>query len=328
MFITGPDVIKQVTGEEITFEDLGGAMVHNTKSGVAHFACDSDAQAIEQIRELLSYLPSNNMEDPPAIEPTDDPTRTDPALDTIIPDDTRQGYDVRKIIQSIVDDGRILEPHYYYAQNLIVCFARLNGRVVGIIANQPAYLAGCLDVNASDKATRFIRCCDAFNIPMLTIADVPGYLPGSDQEWAGIIRHGAKLLWCYSESTVPKVTLITRKDYGGSYIAMCSRDLGADYVMAWPHAEIVVMGAEGAAAIIHRRELDEIKDPEARKKRLEQKVQEYRHLFANPYNAAARGYIDSVILPHDTRPRIIEAFELLETKRETRPPKKHGNIPM
>jgi acetyl-CoA carboxylase carboxyltransferase component len=254
MFITGPEVIKSVTGEEITFEDLGGAMTHNEKSGVAHFACESDKDAINQIKTLLSYLPANNMEDPPRVDTGDDP-RTDAALDTIIPDNPNQSYDMKTVIQSIVDNGEIFEPHQYFAKNILVCFARLNGRTIGIIANQPIQLAGCLDVDASDKATRFIRFCDAFNIPLLTIADVPGYLPGSNQEWGGIIRHGAKLLWCYSEATVPKMLLVTRKDYGGSYLAMCSKDLGADMAFAWPTAEIAVMGAEGAANIIHRKEI-------------------------------------------------------------------------
>ncbi len=325
MFITGPDVIKSATGEEITFEELGGAMVHNEKSGVAHFACDDDAQAIEMIKRLLDYLPSNNMDDPPILEPTDDPNRTDPNLDSIIPDDPRRSYDMREVITSIVDNGDIIEPHYYYAQNIIVCFARMNGRVVGIIANQPKVLAGCLDVNAADKATRFIRFCDAFNIPLITISDVPGYLPGSEQEWAGIIRHGAKLLWCYSEATVPKITLTTRKSYGGAYLAMCSQHLGADYVIAWPTAVIAVMGAEGASAIIHRREIKEAQDPDAK---LQEKIEEYRELFYNPYIAASRGYIDAVIMPQETRPRIISALEMLSSKRETRPPKKHGNIPV
>jgi acetyl-CoA carboxylase carboxyltransferase component len=229
MFITGPAVIKETTAEEIDAESLGGAMTHATKSGVCHFPCESDADAIEKIKKLLSYLPSNNMEDPPLAEISDDPNRTDPALDSIIPDEPRRPYNMKKVIQSIVDNGEILEPHARYAPNIIVCFARLNGRTVGIIANNSMYYAGCLDVNASDKATRFIRFCDAFNIPLLTFADVPGYLPGADQEWSGIIRHGAKLLWCYSEATVPKITVTTRKDYGGSYLAMCAKDLGADY---------------------------------------------------------------------------------------------------
>jgi acetyl-CoA carboxylase carboxyltransferase component len=325
MFITGPNVIKAVTGEEISFEALGGAMTHNEKSGVAHFACESDQDAIEQIRTLLGYLPQNNMEDPPFVEPSDDPKRTDPALDEIIPDNPRQAYDMKAVITSILDNGEFFEPHKHFAKNMMVGFGRLNGKVIGIIANQPKFLAGCLDINASDKATRFIRFCDAFNIPMLTIADVPGYLPGSNQEWGGIIRHGAKLLWCYSEATVPKLLLITRKDYGGSYLAMCSKDLGADYAMAWPTAEIAVMGAEGAANIIHAREISSAEDPAAKRK---EKIEEYESLFSNPYVAASRGYIDAVIVPSETRPRLIEALEALCTKREMRPPKKHGNIPM
>jgi acetyl-CoA carboxylase carboxyltransferase component len=325
MFITGPQVVKEVIGEEISTEDLGGAITHSTKSGVAHFACDSDGEAISLIRNLLSYLPANNKESPPIIETKDDPHRTDPTLDTIIPDKPSQVYDMRKIIKSVVDNGEILEPHYHYAQNLITCFARLDGKTVGIIANQPMYLAGCLDVNASDKATRFIRFCDAFNIPLFTIADVPGYLPGTDQEWSGIIRHGAKLLWCYSEATVPKITLITRKAYGGAYIAMCSKHLGADYVLAWPTAEIAVMGAEGATPIIFRKEIKEAENLKAKEREL---MEEYRNAFYNPYIAASRGYIDAVIVPSKTRPQIIKALELLSTKEETRPIKKHGNIPV
>ena len=324
MFITGPQVIKSVTGEEISFEELGGAMTHNEKSGVAHFACESDEDAVEQIKKLLSYLPSNNMEDPPLVDTGDSPKRTDPALDSIIPDNPNQFYDMKDVIRSIVDNGEFFEPHRYFATNIIVCFARLNGRTVGIIANQPASLAGCLDIDASDKATRFIRFCDAFNIPLLTIADVPGYLPGSNQEWGGIIRHGAKLLWCYSEATVPKLLLVTRKDYGGSYLAMCSKDLGADMSLAWPTAEIAVMGAEGAANVIHRKEIQAAEDKAAKR---QEKIQEYKDLFSNPYCAAARGYIDAVIVPSESRPRLIEALEAMCTKRETRPPKKHGNIP-
>jgi methylmalonyl-CoA decarboxylase subunit alpha len=324
MFITGPQVIKSVTGEEISFEELGGAMTHNEKSGVAHFACENDQDAIDRIKKLLSYLPSNNMEDPPIIDTGDDPMRRDPELDSIIPDNPNQFYDMKNVIRSIVDNGEFFEPHQYFATNIIVCFARLNGRTIGIIANQPASLAGCLDIDASDKATRFIRFCDAFNIPLLTIADVPGYLPGSNQEWGGIIRHGAKLLWCYSEATVPKLLLVTRKDYGGSYLAMCSRDLGADMAFAWPTAEIAVMGAEGAANVIHRKEIQNAEDKSAKRK---EKIQEYKDLFSNPYCAAARGYIDAVIVPNETRPRLIEALEIMCTKRETRPPKKHGNIP-
>jgi acetyl-CoA carboxylase carboxyltransferase component len=325
MFITGPDVIKSVTGEEISFEDLGGALAHNMKSGVAQFACESDQDAIDQIKRLLSFIPNNNMEDPP-IAPCLDPVgREEPALDAIVPDSPRASYNIKDVIRAIVDDGDFFEPHALYAQNMVVGFARLNGRTIGIVANQPQVLAGCLDVDASDKATRFIRFCDAFNIPLLTIADVPGYLPGSDQEWRGVIRHGAKLLWCYSEATVPKITLVTRKDYGGSYLAMCSRDLGADMVLAWPTAEIAVMGAEGAANVIFRREIQAAEDPEAKRQEL---IDNYQNLLYNPYIAASRGFVDQVIVPRETRPRLIEALEIMCTKRETLPAKKHGNIPM
>ena len=325
MFITGPEVIKSVTGEEITFEDLGGAMAHNEKSGVAQFACESDQEALEQIKKLLSYLPSNNMEDPPVVNTGDSPQRVDPVLDTIIPDSPNKSYDIKDVIRSIVDKGEFFEPHEHFARNIVTCFARLNGRSVGIIANQPKELAGCLDINASDKATRFIRFCDAFNVPLLTIADVPGYRPGSHQEWGGLIRHGAKLLWCYSEATVPKLLLVTRKDYGGSYLAMCSKDLGADMAFAWPTAEIAVMGAAGAANIIHRKEIKAADDPKAKR---EEKIEEYNDLFSNPYCAANRGYIDAVLVPSETRPRLIEALEIMCGKREIRPPKKHGNIPV
>jgi len=325
MFITGPDVIKSVTGEEISFEDLGGAMAHNIKSGVAHFACESDEDCLNQIKRLLAFLPNNNLEDPPQGPCSDPAGREDAALDRIIPDSARASYDMYAVIRALVDDGDIFEPHHYYARNMIVAFARLNGRPVGIIANQPQVLAGCLDVDAADKATRFIRFCDAFNIPLLTIADVPGYLPGSEQEHRGIIRHGAKLLWCYSEATVPKLTLITRKDYGGSYLAMCSRDLGADLVCAWPTAEIAVMGAEGAANVIFRKEIQAASDPEAKRAEI---IANYENLLYNPYIAASRGFVDQVIVPRQTRPRLIEALEVLSTKRETLPPKKHGNIPV
>ncbi|MBW1846909.1 MAG: methylmalonyl-CoA carboxyltransferase [Deltaproteobacteria bacterium] len=325
MFITGPDVIKAATGEEISFEELGGAMAHNEKSGVAQFACEDDKDAIDRIKKLLSYLPSNNMADPPIVNTGDDPRRTDPSLDTVIPDNPRRSYDMKDVIRSIVDNGEMFEPHEYFAKNIVVSFARLNGRSVGIIANQPNNRAGALDINASDKATRFIRFCDAFNIPLLTIADVGGYLPGSDQEWGGIIRHGAKLLWCYSEATVPKLLLITRKDYGGSYLAMSSKHLGADMAFAWPTAEIAVMGAEGAANIIHRKEIKEADDSNQKR---QEKIEEYNHLFSNPYCAAGRGYVDAVIIPSETRPRLIDALEVMCSKRETKPPKKHGNIPM
>jgi acetyl-CoA carboxylase carboxyltransferase component len=325
MFITGPDVIKSVTGEQITQEDLGGAMAHNEKSGVAHFACESDEDCLNQIKRLLSFLPGNNMEDPPVSPCTDPVNREEAALDRIVPDDPRASYDMYDVIRALVDGGDFFEPQAYYARNMIVAFARLNGRPVGIIANQPKVLAGCLDVDAADKATRFIRFCDAFNLPLLTIADVPGYLPGSDQEHRGIIRHGAKLLWCYSEATVPKLTLITRKDYGGSYLAMCSRDLGADMVFAWPTAEIAVMGAGGAANVIFRKEIKEAKDPEAKRQEI---ISNYENLLYNPYIAASRGFVDQVIAPRQTRGRLIEALEVLSTKRETLPPKKHGNIPV
>lgn len=325
MFITGPDVIKSVTGEEINFENLGGAMTHCTKSGVAHFACENDADAIGKIKILLSYLPPNNMEGPPVKETGDDPLRTDPALDSLISDNPRKPYDMFQVISSLVDQGEYFEPHARYAENIITCFARLNGRSIGIVANQPNVLAGCLDINASDKASRFIRFCDAFNIPLLSIADVPGYLPGSQQEWGGVIRHGAKLLWSYSEATVPKILLITRKAFGGAYIAMSSRHLGADMTFSWPTAQIAVMGAEGAANIIHRRAIKNAANPESQ---LKEKIDEYNNLFLTPYIAASRGYVDAVIKPSETRPRLIDALEIMCTKRESRPAKKHGNIPL
>ena len=325
MYITGPQVVKSATSEEISDEELGGAMTHNTKSGVAHFACDSDQQCIEDMKGLLSYLPSNCDEKSLDITSKDRPDRADPALDELIPPEASKVYDMKNVIRYIVDEGEFCEPQRHYAMNIITCFARMNGRVIGIIANQPSHLAGCLDINASDKATRFIRFCDAFNIPLLTIVDVPGYLPGSYQEWGGIIRHGAKMLWCYSEATVPKITLITRKAYGGSYLAMCGQSLGADHTLAWPKAEIAVMGAEGAAAIIHRQEIKEAADPAAKEK---EKIEEYRQHFYNPYVAASMGYINAVIRPRDTRPEIIAALEALRDKQETRPSRKHGNIPM
>ena len=324
MFITGPDVIKSVLGEIITQEELGGAMAHNSKSGVAQFAAEDDADCIDQIKRLLSFFPDNNMEDPPCLDPTDDPTRLCPELDNIIPDSAMGAYDMKSVIRSIVDNRDFLEVHQYFAQNMIVGYARLDGKTIGIIANQPKVLAGCLDIDSSDKATRFIRTCDCFNIPMLTIADVPGYLPGKQQEWGGIIRHGAKLLWCYSEATVPKITLITRKDYGGSYLAMCSSDLRSDFNYAWPTAEIAVMGAEGAASIIFRRDIQESPDPAAKRQKM---IDNYRDLLYNPYIAAARGYIDGVIMPSETRARLIDSFRVIRHKRQALPPKKHGNIP-
>ena len=319
MFITGPAVIKSVTAEEVTAEQLGGAMTHNTVSGVAHFAADNEADCIEQIRYLLSFLPSNNMDDAPERPTADDPSRMDDSLDTVIPDNSNMPYDMKDVIRSIVDDGEFYEVHQHYATNIITCFAHFGGRSVGIIANQPAVMAGCLDINASDKSARFIRFCDAFNIPIVNLVDVPGFLPGTDQEYGGIIRHGAKMLYAYCEATVPKVTVITRKAYGGSYLAMCSRELGADQVMAWPTAEIAVMGPAGAANIIFRKD-----DPETKKAHTEEYIAE----FATPYKAAERGYIDMVIDPKETRPRIITALNMLASKRETRPAKKHGNVPL
>jgi acetyl-CoA carboxylase carboxyltransferase component len=325
MFITGPAVVKSVTSEEINNEELGGAMTHSTKSGVTQFACDNDKQAIEEIKQLLSYLPANNEEKPPYVKPTDKPNRAEAALNDILPENSNKTYNMKDVIKAIVDNGEFLEPSRQYAPNMITAFARMNGQVIGIIANQPNYLAGCLDINASDKATRFIRFCDAFNIPLLTIADVPGFLPGSHQEWGGIIRHGAKLLWCYAEATVPKITLITRKAYGGAYIAMCSQGLGADYTLAWPQAEIAVMGAEAATAIIFKGEIDKAEDKEAKE---QEKINEYRELLYNPYVAAKMGYINAVIQPSETRAKIIAALEALKDKKESRPYKKHGNIPM
>jgi methylmalonyl-CoA decarboxylase subunit alpha len=325
MFITGPKVIEQVTGEKIDFEGLGGAMVHNQISGNAHFAAEDDADCIEQIKALLSFLPQNNVEDPPYQATSDPVDRLAPELDTLIPDQLSTSYDMYQVISAIVDDGYYFESQALFAGNLITAFARLGGHPVGIIANQPAVKSGCLDVDSADKATRFIRFCDAFNIQLLTLADVPGYLPGVDQEHAGIIRHGAKLLWCYSEATVPKVTLATRKDYGGAFLAMCARQLGADFMAAWPTGEIAVMGAEGAAPIIHGKEIRAAEDPKAETKA---RVEQYRDLFYNPYTAAARAYIDAVIKPSETRSVLIKAFDAMRSKREVRPPKKHGNIPV
>jgi len=327
MFITGPSVIKSVTGEETTFEDLGGAIANSTKSGNAHFACESDEDAIEHVKILLSYIPGNNMEDPPLIHMEDDPDRLCPELDTVIPDDPKAAYDMRDVIHPILDHGEFYEIHELFAQNAVIGFGRLNGKTVGIIANQPLVLAGCLDINASDKIARFIRFCDAFNIPLITFVDVPGYLPGCDQEWGGVIRHGAKILWSYSEATVPKLTVTTRKSYGGAYIAMSSQHLGADTLFAWPSAEIAVMGAPGAVNIVgsYKKEIKESKDPEATR---QQKIEEYEELFNNPYIAAERGYIDAIIQPSETRTRLIDALEILYTKKENIPPKKHGNIPL
>ena len=317
MFITGPAVIKSVTAEEVTAEALGGAMTHNSVSGVAHFAAENEDDCIQQIRYLLSFLPSNNMDDAPIVETGDDPSRMDESLNSVIPDNPNAPYDMKDVIRSIVDNGEFYEVHQHFATNIITCFARFDGRSVGIIANQPNVMAGCLDVNASDKSARFIRFCDAFNIPLVNLVDVPGFLPGVGQEHTGIIRHGAKMLYAYSEATVPKVTVITRKAYGGSYIAMCCRELGADQVMAWPSAEIAVMGPAGAANIIFR------KDPDK-----DQKTAEYVEEFATPYKAAERGYADMVIEPKETRPYVITALNALASKREVGPAKKHGNIPL
>jgi len=325
MFITGPQVIKAVTGEDVTPEELGGAMTHNATSGVAHFKARNEEECLEAIRRLLSFLPDNNLQDPPLVETGDDPGRIDASLREIVPPEPNRAYDVRDIITRVVDKGDFLEVQPYYAQNIVIGFARLNGRTVGIVANQPKILAGCLDINASDKAARFIRFCDAFNIPLVNLVDVPGFLPGTAQEYGGIIRHGAKMLYAYSEATVPKLTVILRKSYGGAYLAMCSRDLGADQVFAWPNAEIAVMGPEGAANIIFRKEINDSADPQ---KTRDEKIAEYRERFANPYVAAGRGYVDDVIDPAETRVRLIAALEMLVSKRETRPAKKHGNIPV
>jgi len=325
MFITGPQVIKAVTGEEVTAEELGGAMTHNRTSGVAHFISMDEKQCIEDIKRLLSFLPSNNMESAPAFDCNDDLNRIEDRLNEIVPDNPNKAYDMKEIITTIVDNGDFMEVQPYYAMNIITGYARLNGKSVGIIANQPKVLAGCLDINASDKAGRFVRTCDAFNIPVLNLVDVPGFLPGTNQEYGGIIRHGAKMLYAYSEATVPKVTLIVRKAYGGAYIGMCNKELGADQVFAWPAAEIAVMGPDGAANIIFKRDIENAENPAIAR---QEKIQEYKDKFANPYIAASRGYVDDVIEPATTRQRLISAFDMLESKRENRPAKKHGNLPV
>jgi propionyl-CoA carboxylase beta chain len=325
MFITGPDVIKSVTHEEVTFEELGGAATHSEISGVAHFAAESEEHALFTVRILLHFLPQNNMEDPPSIVCQDDPLRTESSLDSIVPDNPNKPYDIHEVIEAVVDHGYFLEVQEHFAQNVIIGFARLNGRSVGLVANQPAVLAGVLDIDASNKAARFVRFCDCFNIPLITFEDVPGFLPGLAQEHGGIIRHGAKLLYAYAEATVPKITVITRKAYGGAYIVMSSKHLRGDINLAWPTAEIAVMGPEGAINILYRRELAEADDPNALKTKL---VQEYRDTLANPYVAASRGYLDDVIEPSQTRPRLINALEMLQNKRDENPPKKHGNIPL
>jgi acetyl-CoA carboxylase carboxyltransferase component len=325
MFITGPDVVRTVTREEVTFDELGGAKAHNTVSGVAHFSADDEEDCMDILRQLLSYIPQNNMEDPPLVTPTDDPERMDEELDTIVPDSPTKPYDMKQIIRHVVDNGEFLEVHEHWAQNIIIGFARLNGHSVGIVAQQPAVLAGVLDINSSDKAARFVRFCDCFNIPIITFVDVPGFLPGVSQEHGGIIRHGAKLLYAYCEATVPKITIITRKAYGGAYVVMSSKHIRGDISYAWPSAEIAVMGPEGAVNIIFRKDINGAEDPLAERDRL---GKDYREKFAHPYVAASRGYIDDVIEPRETRPRLIEALETLQNKRDRNPSKKHGNIPL
>jgi propionyl-CoA carboxylase beta chain len=325
MFVTGPDVIKTVTHEDVTKEQLGGAMTHNATSGVAHFAVANDRECLALVRELLSYLPSNNMDDPPAVDPADPIDREDESLDRFIPASANQPYDMIELLQHIVDDGEWLEVHRHYARNIIVGFARLGGRPVGIVANQPAHLAGTLDIDASVKAARFVRFCDCFNLPLVTFEDVPGFLPGTVQEFGGIIRHGAKLLYAFAEATVPKLTVITRKAYGGAYCVMSSKHIRTDVNFAWPSAEIAVMGPEGAVNVLYKREIESASDREAFRVA---RVAEFREKFANPYVAAGRGFIDEVIRPRETRRRLIQALSALETKRDRNPPRKHGNIPL
>jgi propionyl-CoA carboxylase beta chain len=325
MFVTGPDVIKTVTHEDVTKEDLGGAMRHNATSGVAHFAVEDDRECLALIRELLSFMPANNLDDPPRAAPTDAPDRQDEALDGIVPVSPNQPYDMLDVIHSVVDDRYFVEVHQHYARNILVGFARLDGRPVGVVANQPAVLAGTLDIDASVKGARFVRFCDAFNIPLVTFEDVPGFLPGTVQEYGGIIRHGAKLLFAFAEATVPKVTVITRKAYGGAYCVMSSKHIRTDFNYAWPMAEIAVMGSEGAVNILYKRELDAAADPVAARA---ERVAEFREKFANPYIAAARGFVDEVIHPRETRPKLITALRNLQNKRDKNPPKKHGNIPL
>jgi propionyl-CoA carboxylase beta chain len=325
MFVTGPDVVKTVTHEEVTKEELGGAMTHNATSGVAHFAVDDDRECLALVRDLLSFMPSNNLDEPPRMATTDSPDREDPALDGLVPASPNQPYDMLDVIHLVVDEGYFLEVHQHYAKNLLVGFARLDGRSVGIVANQPAMLAGTLDIDASVKGARFVRFCDAFNIPLVTFEDVPGFLPGTQQEYGGIIRHGAKLLFAFAEATVPKVTVITRKAYGGAYCVMSSKHIRTDFNYAWPTAELAVMGPEGAVNILYKRELEAAADPVAARA---EKVAEFREKFANPYIAAGVGFLDEVIHPRETRKKLITALRNLETKRDKNPPKKHGNIPL
>ena len=325
MFVTGPDVIKAVTHEEVTKAELGGATTHSSKSGVAHFAVDDEQAALSTVRELLSFLPQNNADDPPRLATDDDPNRRDPRLESIVPVDSSKPYDMRDIISAAVDDGYFFEVHRNFAENIVVGFARLSGRPVGVVGNQPLVLAGCLDISASQKAARFVRFCDCFNIPLVTLVDVPGFLPGLRQEHGGIITNGAKLLYAFAEATVPKITVITRKAYGGAYDVMASKHIRADINYAFPNSEIAVMGPDGAVNIIFREELANAADPVARKAEL---VADYRAKFANPFKAAELGYIDEVIKPIDLRPKLIAALEMLKDKRESLPPKKHGNIPL
>ncbi|MEO8435399.1 MAG: acyl-CoA carboxylase subunit beta, partial [Pyrinomonadaceae bacterium] len=325
MFITGPDVIKTVTHEDVTKEELGGASTHNRVSGVAHFAADSDEHALRMVRELLSFVPSNNMEDAPRTVAVDTADRTEAALNSIVPEASNQPYDMREVIDLIVDEGYFFEVHKDYAPNIVVGFARLDGRAIGIVANQPAYLAGVLDIDASVKGARFVRFCDCFNIPLVTFEDVPGFLPGVSQEHGGIIKHGAKLLYAFAEATVPKITVITRKAYGGAYCVMASKHIRTDVNFAWPSAEIAVMGAEGAVGVLYRREISEAVDKESAR---QARIAELEEKFVSPYVAAERGFIDEVIEPAQTRPKLIRALAVLENKRDTNPPKKHGNIPL
>jgi propionyl-CoA carboxylase beta chain len=325
MFITGPEVIKTVTGEEVGFEELGGAMTHNTRSGVAHFAAEDEDECFEQVRALFSFIPLNNMDDPPYHPPSDTPDRMDEGLQTIIPDNPRKPYDMRQVVEAVVDDGIFFEVMARYAPNLICGLARLDGFPVGVVGNQPAHQAGVLDINSSVKGARFVRFCDAFNIPLVTFVDVPGFLPGTQQEYGGIIRHGAKLLYAYCEATVPKLTVITRKAYGGAYDVMSSKHIMADFNFAWPTAEIAVMGVDAAVRIIFRKELEQAEDAQAR---LSELAEDYQRRFANPYVAAERGYVDDVIEPRETRPMLIKALQLAKTKRQSLPARKHGNIPL
>jgi propionyl-CoA carboxylase beta chain len=325
MFITGPDVVKTVTGEDVSFEELGGAVTHASRSGVAHFIASDEETCLEDARYLLSFLPQNNLDAPPYAAPSDPVGREDPELDTLIPDNPNKPYDIKSVIQRVVDDGDFLEVHERFAENIVCGFARLGGHSVGVVGNQPHSLAGVLDIDSSVKGARFVRTCDAFNIPLVTFVDVPGFLPGTAQEWGGIIRHGAKLLYAYAEATVPKLAVITRKAYGGAYDVMSSKHIRADFNVAWPTAEVAVMGPEGAVNIIFRKELDEADDPDARRAEL---IADYKERFANPYSAAERGYVDDVIEPRRTRPVLIDALETALTKREPRPKRKHGNIPL